>query len=157
MSEQNMFDILKKMLDKTNITELSEKLVLTTESGYELFGKYVITHVNNQYIVSAHKRHLSQSFYTLKNAVIWTTLYANNKISDSKRILDLDVALEGANFEIKLHDTLAKKAKSLEAKSIHATKVVENKHRKYLINRELAEYEERVKKWQYTQFSKITA
>lgn len=157
MHEQHMFEILKRMLDKTNVSQLSEKLVVTTETGYELFGKYVITRIDNRYIVSANKVHLNQPFYTLKNAVIWTTLYANNKITDAKRIVDLDVALEGANFEIKLHDSLAKKSKTLTDKSVHTTKIVENKHRKSMINRELSEYEEKVKKWQYTQFSKITA
>lgn len=157
MSEPHMFDILKKMLDKTNIKELSEKLVLTTDNGYELFGKYVITHVDNQYLVSAHMVDLSQPFYTLKNAVIWTTLFANNKIADAKRIIELDIALEGANFEIKLHDVLFKKSKLQENKSMHTTKIVENKHRKAMINRELSEYEGKVKKWQYSQFSKIIA
>lgn len=152
-----MFDILKKMLDKTDINQLSEKIVLNLENGYELFGRYTITKVDRKYVVNNYNTYLDEQFYSLKNAVIWVTLYANNNIADAKRVMSLDSALEGANFEIDLNDSLLKKSKNLETKSIYVAKIVENKAKKTIIKKELDQFEKMVKKWQYNQFSKLTA
>lgn len=156
MNERHMYDILKKMLDKTDINHLSEKIIFNLENGYELFGKYTITKMNGKYVVNNYLTHLDQSFYTLKNAVIWVTLYANNMLADAKRVISLDSALEGANFEIELNSTLSKKSKNLEAKSIYVAKMLESKSKKNIINHELSMFEKKVKKWQYQQFSQLT-
>lgn len=157
MNETHMFDILRKMLDKTNVKDISNKLVVTTENGYELFGKYIIQQIGKQYVITSHFSYLNEVFFSLKNAVIWVTLYDQSRISDAKRVMDLDIALEGANFEIKLHEDMNKKAKTLESKIVHLAKLTENRHKKTMIGYELAGYEKKVKKWQYKQFSDLTS
>lgn len=152
-----MFDIVKKMLDKTDINQLAKKIVLNLENGYELFGKYTIRQVNRTYVVNTYNTDLNEHFYSLKNAVIWVTLYDNNQIADAKRMISLDSALEGAIFEIELNEALSKKSKNLESKSIHIAKILESKMKKNNVKREIDQFEKKVKRWQYQQFSQLTA
>lgn len=153
-----MYDILRKILTKTNVELISENIVIETDNGdYEIFGDYVITSSGNKYKVSSHKTHLEMYFYTLKNAVIWITLYKLNKIADAKRVGDLDSALEGANFSIELNDKLNKRATDLNLKSIYVAKIVESKAKRTSIRKELESFEQQVKAWQYQKFNQLVS
>ena len=158
MNEQHMYDILRKLLDKTNVELISENIVIQGDDGrYELFGEYVISRVDGKYLVSSHKSYLEKYFFTLKNAVIWITLYKLNKLASAKRVSDLDSSLEGANFSVELNDKLSKRAKNLETKSLYIAKLVESKTKRMAIRKELDTFEQQVKAWQYQKFEQLVS
>ena len=157
MTEQKMFDTFKKILSKSNIDKLEEKLILPIDNGYLLFGEYLIFKKDGLYWLTKYKTDVEHTFFLLRNAVIWASLYKNNKIVDANRVLDLDKELQGTNFDIELQQNLSKKTKNLDNYAIYITKIVESKHRRDQIKKELESYEQSVKKWQFSQFAAITS
>jgi hypothetical protein len=157
MNDRHMFDILKKIFNDKAITSIQNVLVFDSPDGYELFGEYIIRKHSNGYSVEKFNTDLNKQFYNLKNAVIWTTLYKRNLISDAKRIMTLDASLESALTEIKIYLNLSAKAKNIESKSIYIAKLVEAKHKKTSIFEEIQELETSVKNWQYSKYKQLVA
>ncbi len=154
----NAFEILSKLLSKDAIKALSENIIIqNSQNDYELFGEYNIIKNGVKFQITSNKSHLFKEFYNLKNAVIWTTLYKLNKISDSRRVSDLDAILEGTNFDIELLTKLLDKAKSNEERSTYMSKLVEGKSKRTLIKKELSEFEQRVKDWQNQKFNQLVS
>lgn len=157
MSEEAKFEILQKLFTSENINSLREYIVIQDNDGYELFSEFRIRKINNYYFVTKDKTDLSEQFFTLKNAVIWTTLYKQTKIIDANRVKVLDKMLEGATFEVELNQVLVKKARTDDSKLVYLTKLTEARLKKKETNKELQVYGNTVRNWQYRKFNQLTS
>ncbi len=151
-----MLAVLKKILSKEEISQLSQSLIITTKNGYELFGEYSINPVKDKFIVKNYTTHLSKTFFSLQNAVVWTTMDKRNRIADSQRISDLDMLLEGSLASIKLHEHLCKSSKTLDSRAIYFIKLQEERLKKEAIHKEISSFILETKRWQDRQFKLAT-
>jgi hypothetical protein len=145
MSEKHMFDLLKSILSKSEISKLQDTLIITVPDGYELFGEYLISKRKGKYIVTKYNTHLTESFYSLQNATIFATLYKRNKVAEARRMLELDILLESSNADIiryKEHGS------DYETRIIAGAKYEEARHRKFLVSNEIKNYLSEAKMWQ---------
>lgn len=140
-----MFDILKKILSKNEIKKLEDALIITVPDGYELFGEYLISKDQTKYVVSKYKTHMTESFYSLQNATIFTTLYKRDKVAEARRMLELDILLESANADLIRYKDYGS---TYEAKIIASAKFEEARHRKHLATTEISRYLSDAKMWQ---------
>lgn len=140
-----MFEILKGILSKNEISKLQDTLIITVPEGYELFGEYLISKENNRYKVIKYHTDLEEYFYSLQNATIFATLYKRNKVVESKRMLELDILLESANADIIRYKT---HGKDFEARIIASAKFEEARHRKFTVSHEIMNYLSDAKNWQ---------
>jgi hypothetical protein len=147
-NERDMFQILKRILSKNEIEQLSNKLVIEDGKGYELYGEYSIRPSGNMYKTIKFTTFTEHKFYSLRNAAVWVSLDKTNQIIDAQRVLELDKVLEGALINAEIHRKLYKNTKSLEAKSLYYAKLQEdNTKRQYVVN-QLETYVSKVKAWQ---------
>lgn len=151
-NERNMFGILKKILGKHEIDALAETLIITTETGYELFGEYTITPKKEKFVVNRHTVFLNKEFFSLRNAVVWATLDKRNQIANANRVVNLDILLEGAAASMDLHRTLSEKSTNLDTKSIHITKLNEAQLKHQSLQEEISSYVRETKRWQNQKF-----
>ncbi len=140
-----MFDILKKILSKNEIKKLEDALIITVPAGYELFGEYLISKEKNKYKVEKYHTHLTEYFYSLQNATIFTTLYKRDKVAEARRMLELDILLESANADIIRYKEYGS---DYEAKIIASAKFEEARHRKFVVSSEISTYLSEAKIWQ---------
>lgn len=82
------YDKLEKILSMDLHTAKSNS-IFTTDSGYQVFGKYEITKKNNNVSVSRHDYHISD-FSSVKTAVSWCIAdkYNQYKLADEVLVLD---------------------------------------------------------------------
>ncbi len=156
MNESNMFSILKKLLSKDEINKLEETLIIEDENGYVLYGEYAIVKHDIGFKVTKFNTHLEETFYTLRNAVIWTSLDKCNKILEAKDVSNLDKMLEGTLASADLHKKLSMKTKNLENKSLYYAKLQEDRVKKRYLLAKLDQYAETVKAWQYKRYKQVT-
>lgn len=124
------------------------------DGSFELFNKYTITKNNNKtYTVTSKFSDLSVCFYILKNAVTWCIFDKRNKITDAKKIKELDQKIDGLDIAIVNHTKLIKKSTNLENLLIYSAKLKEEQLKKQKIITELNEFILRSKLWQTKQFS----
>jgi hypothetical protein len=93
------------------------------------------------------------TFNSLKTAVAWCTNDKRVKVSDAKRILELDRCLCGVDADIQQHQKLAKKAKDIDAKLIYLAKLGEDKLKKRLMTAEMDAYVSESRSWQHRRFN----
>lgn len=151
-----MFNIVKRIFNENEIKTLTELIVYNTKQGYELFGEYSITKKADSYIVSKHTSDLSETFYNLKNAVVWATMHKRDKVIDANRVKYLDSILESTLVSMNIHSKLCEKTKDLDTKLIYSAKLQEDKIKQKTVIRELETYVLNTKNWQDKQF-KIAA
>lgn len=148
INSTQMFDIVKKIFNKNEINHLAESLVIKSDIGYELYNKYSITKRNEKFTVRKFNTHVNKSFYSLRNAVIWTTFDKKDYIVDSEIIVKLDIKLESLDTNIQLYKNLCNKSKNYDSKIIYFTKLDENKlERQYILGR-IESYSQQVKNLQ---------
>jgi len=158
MNEKEMFKIFKRLLDKEEISKIFNDIIVQYPTGeYELYGKYSIISSDGYYIASKHYTHTSKKFNSLKNAVIWTTLDRCNQITESIRLLELDLLLASTLEHIKLHEKNYKNAKNFEVLTLADTKLQEERVRKARIMVELDHYANMTSRWQHKQFNNLSA
>lgn len=147
-----MYNILKRIFSEDEIKTLNELIVYNTKQGYELFGEFSITKVNGSYLVSKLTSNLSETFYNLKNAVVWATMHKRNMIIDANRVRDLDRNLESTLVSMTVHTKLCEKTKDLDTRLIYSAKLQEDRVKRKLVIRELESYILNTKNWQEKQF-----
>ncbi len=147
-----MYNILKRIFSEDEIKTLNELIVYNTKQGYELFGEFSITKVNGSYLVSKLTSNLSETFYNLKNAVVWATMHKRNMIIDANRVRDLDRTLESTLVSMTVHTKLCEKTKDLDTRLIYSAKLQEDRVKRKLVIRELESYILNTKNWQEKQF-----
>jgi hypothetical protein len=157
MSETHMFDILRGMFNEKYLNNLRSIAVFDTEDGYELFGEYNIHRRGNRYVVTKQRTDLERTFFNLRNAVLWVTLYKRDKVSDARRLADLDSILEGSLFNIQSNLAMLKKARNDDEVGIYAAKLSDNKAKVKVVNDQLSVFERDVRSWQYAKYKTLTS
>ena len=71
--------------------------------GYELFNKYDLYKENNFVKVMVRYTHTIKEFSSLKVAMSWCIYDKRNKITEAKRLEQLDQLLTGINVAINSH------------------------------------------------------
>jgi hypothetical protein len=148
MNEEKMFNIMNKLFSMAELNDLARKLVVVEDNIYTFFEEYQMQKVENKYIVTKFYTDLSKSFYNIKNAVVWITLYKRSKLSDALRVETLDKILEGTAFNMDLYQSLSKKSKDVDTQLMYRVKLEECKVKKKVINDELHVYIKSAKIWQ---------
>ena len=152
MSEKHMFEILQNLLNPNEIKKLTDTLIITIPGGYELFGEYRIIKEKNTYKVSKYSTFLDETFYSLQNATIFSTLHKRNKVVEAKRIIELDLLLESANASIERYKYRGTMSADKDSRIIADAKYEEAKYRKKIINFEISDYLSESKIWQEGRF-----
>lgn len=152
--EPKISAILSKILSKEKLTKIEKKLIYKKADGsYNLFNKYSITQQDSVFVLNKTKTFTIHIFAELRNAVAWSTFDLQNNILAAQRIKQLDDLLFATQDNIKVHERLAKRTKTLETKLIYLTKFQEDKIKESLILEELSSFVDRAKTWQYKQFT----
>lgn len=150
-----MFKILSKLLDKVELESLSSHIVIDDgKDSYQLYNQYSIKKIKETYTMSKFHTHTTETFCMLRNAVIYTTLDKQNRIMDSKRIVELDRLQENASICIELYKKLAKKEKDIDQKTIYLVKLNEDELKKTIIENEISSFVARSNRWQEENFKR---
>ncbi len=152
MNESHMFEILHNLFSKKELNKLINSLIVDLPDGYELFGEYIISRKPKKYTLTKYYSNLSETFNSLQNAIIYATFHKRNKVYESKRILELDVLLEGSKMEIDLYLKNLKLSKNLETYSIRYNKLNEAKLKRDYLVAEIEKYMLETKSWQEKRF-----
>jgi hypothetical protein len=152
-TEQRMFNMLTRILDKDRISKLESQLIYQEKDGsYVMFGEYTITQTKSGYVLKKTHTFTVITFVELRNATTWATLDKLNRVIESNKVLELDAQLSGASENMKVHDKLCKATKDLDKKTIYLNKLNEDRVKKRRILAELDSFVERAKAWQFKQF-----
>lgn len=130
---------LEKFFLKQLTTDIKDMLIVRDELGnYELFGKYRIEQYKNGLCKVIRFRYAEEHmFSSLKNAFIWCIFNKNSKISESKRIKELDFLLDSLNTRLYQQSRLYLKSKTPDIKFIYLAKIHENKIKRNQILKEI--------------------
>jgi len=132
---------------------LERKMIFQDDDGrYNLFGTYLIGKTDMGFVVEKKHTHTVYTFMDLKNAVTWSTLDKCQNFNDSARVLYLDKLLSGTIQNMITHENLCKKTKDIEKRILYLNKINEDKIKKHSISKEINNYTEKCKAWQYRQF-----
>lgn len=154
INEQYYISKLENSVLRDSIPALQDVSVLQDPNGdYQLFNKYTIRKTKNGVEVFGNSIVGSLFFNTLKSAVAWCTNDRRVKISDAKRILELDRSLCGIETDIQQHQKLAKTAKDVDSKLIYLAKLGEDRLKKKLMTREMDSYIQESRSWQNRRFN----
>ena len=124
------------------------------DGSYELFDKYLITGDDtNKYTVSIKHSFTEINFASLRNAVTWCIFEKRNLINELRRIVELDLSLEGLEASILRHETLLRKTKDIDTKVIYSAKLSQEKMRKKALTLEINVFIENSKNWQTKKFA----
>lgn len=145
---------LENSVLRDSIPKLQDVSVLQDPNGdYQLFNKYTIRKTKHGVEVFGNSIIDSLFFNTLKNAVAWCTNDRRVRISDAKRILELDRTLCGLDADIQQHQKLAKTAKDIDLKLIYLAKLGEDRLKKKQMSMEMDSYIEESRAWQNRRFN----
>lgn len=154
MNKKERFKKFKKLFEQNQLSNISKDIIYQNDDGtYVLFDIYTITKTINGYNVAKNKVHKEYRFCNAKNAIVYATLDKRNRINDAREVLELDRLLEDNIVKIEVYKKLSEGAKSLEARSIHLTKLNESVLKKKQINEKLEDYITEVKVWQSQKFN----
>jgi hypothetical protein len=136
------------------LTDLMDVVIFMENDGsYNLFSKYIITKLNNEFRVTTSNTDLDLRFSTLQNATAWCIFHKQNKIVDANRIYELDIKLGGINVELMNHSRLYKKAKTQPDQLIYVAKLTEDRFKKRNILSELQIFTRASKTWQNKRYA----
>lgn len=154
MIDAKIVSRLKKTMGDSTINELQDLSVFKdTDGTYQLFNKYTITKVDSNYEITGPSVINSTVFFTLKNAVAWCSFDRRVKVSDCKRILQLDHNLAGIETSILQHQRLAKNAKSVDDELIYIAKLGEERLKRKQMTVEMNSYIQESRNWQLKRFA----
>ena len=106
-----IYSELSNVINRTMIKSANE-LLIRTEHGIVVYNKYVLVKLEDGvdlYLRSGIYEKLH--FNTAKNALIWAILDHNIKITDAKRVKELDTLLQSASVDVEIHKNYKKKKK----------------------------------------------
>ena len=145
---------LENSILRNTIQTLQDISVFQDPNGdYQLFNRYTVRKSKDGVEVFGPSIVDVLTFNSLKTAVAWCTNDKRVKVSDAKRILELDRCLCGVDADIQQHQKLAKKAKDIDAKLIYLAKLGEDKLKKRLMTAEMDAYVSESRSWQHRRFN----
>lgn len=146
---------IEKTISKKVINELQDLSIISMGPGsYCLYNRYNIEKKDNFYLVTMGSTFTEVKFNVLKNAVAWCSYDKRNLIIESKRIVDLDLALGSIETDIILHSQMLKRTKSTDDKLIYAAKLTEDKKKKKEVSEELRRFIEDSNSWNNRRLNK---
>jgi len=155
MIDKRSFAKIERVIKPDQLSALQDVCVFLDGDGtYQIFNRYAIKKVDDTYQVSGSSIIDNMTFYSLKNAVTWCTFDHRVKMSDCKRISELDRRLAGIDTDIAQHQKLAKKAKNTDDKLIFLAKLGEEKIIRREMLSQLSTYISESHNWQLRRFSK---
>lgn len=155
--KEKALDKFSKSLRTEDMIALRDTLIYQDADGtYNLYDSYTIRKKEGYCEVDSTTLSKPLNFNNVKNAVTWCNFDKRNRISDSKRIIELDARLSGIETDIQLQQKLAKTAKDVESKLIHLAKLGEFKLKKVAMVKELTSYIDNSTHWQLGKFAKKT-
>lgn len=146
----NKFD---KMLKKTDVASLKDIMIIqTAPKSYNLFDQYDIRWEDGLYKVYCITAVDDLVFNALKTAVAWCIFDRRVKVTEAKRILELDRHGYNTIANIEVLTRLVRTAKKDEDKLVYLAKLGEEKLRSRQINEELEGYIHESRVWQMGKF-----
>ena len=153
MIDAKMISKLERTVGHNSISKLQDISVFEDKDGsYNLFNKYTITKIKLMYEVTGPSIPDKLEFFTLKNAVAWCSFDKRIRVSDCKRIVQLDRNLAGIDTMIQQHQRLINSSKNVETELIYIAKLGEEKLKRKLMTEELEGYIQESKNWQLRRF-----
>jgi len=157
MNEKRMFKILKRILDKDNISEVQKYIIYPNEDGYIMYNEYVIkTTKHGSCVIEKFNTFTVKNFNTVRNAVMWATLDKSNKIMYAKKVEELDILLASTDSHIQLQQKLLKSRNTTDTMGLAYTKLNEEALKKRNIIHELDNYASISSMLQDQQFNKLS-
>lgn len=129
-------------------------ILQNSTGGYELFNKYDLYKENNFVKVMVRYTHTIKEFSSLKVAMSWCIYDKRNKITEAKRLEQLDQLLTGINVAINSHKKTLSVSKNIDHKLIVSAKLSNDQHKKKLLTHEISGLIQNSKNWQLSQFNK---
>lgn len=155
MITDKIFKKIERVIQKDQIRSLEDIIVYQDENGiYQLFETYSIEKVDSLYVVSGNKMTKNLSFAVLKNAVTWCTYDKRNRIIDAKKIFELDQQLSRIDSDIIIRQSMIHRTKIADEKLIYIAKLGEDKIRRKHMVKQLDDYIQESKNWQFRRLSK---
>lgn len=124
------------------------------DGSYDLFNTFIITSEKGKYNVTKKTSFLLKEFASLKHAVTWCIFEQRNKITETKRIEDLDRLIYSADAAIELHRYLISKTKDTNNKLIYYAKLSDEEAKRKKFIQEIADLIRESKGWQTKRFNK---
>lgn len=153
MNDKNL-DKIDNFFKREFINNIHDIAIFKNEDGsYELFDRYVITKIENYYILTCKYGSTHKTFSSLRNAVTWCIFDKRNKIDVLARIENLDRMIDGTEFSINIHKRLIEKTKDRELKLIYAAKLSQERVKRKKYANELLTFINDSKYWQAQKFA----
>lgn len=95
---------------KIAMTKAADDTLIKTEHGIVIFNKYLLVTLDegvDLYLRSGQQDKIH--FNTAKTALIWAILDHNIKITDAKRVRELDVLITSSKIDAEIHKNYKKK------------------------------------------------
>ena len=149
----NIDSKFSKVVNKQFMNELADIVIYQEQDGsYHLFNKYSIQKQGEGYVVSDASGDPKHTFYNLKNAASWCIFDKRDQFYKSKRMIELDRRLTGAEAEILVQERMFKRAKNTDSTLICLAKLNEARLKRKDILEELQSYVTETTVWQNKRF-----
>ena len=106
---KQMYSKIENMI-KDLLPSLSKSLIYyNDDDSYVLFEEYIIRKIGDQVLLIRKRDEKEFVFNHIRHATAWAILDKNNKFSEAKRLIDLDIVLESVEFDKQIHIKLRNK------------------------------------------------
>ena len=142
ISEQDVQRVLQPKLD--DLKDIA--IIQLSQNKIEMFGKYLVIKVNDQYKVHRKTDDAEHRFRNSKAAAAWCILDKSNKVVEANRLLELDRKISSLEVEQSIYETISTKDTTRNA--IRQGKLSETRLRIRLNRKEIDKYITIAHQWQ---------
>jgi len=142
---------IKKQITKN--PETMDVMLLPVDSDkYILFGKYIISKVDNYYSVKNDS--IEKTFNTLKTAITWCVFKEKNKTVECRKIEELDFKLSSLEIDLTQKRKILNNMTDENFKTVYIIKIEEDNIKKSFLLKQLNRFINISKGWQSKSFDK---
>jgi hypothetical protein len=151
MTDKTINDVYQQLASIVNSTysEIGAELLVSTKYGVVVYNKYLIRKNNWDFEVVSRTGSETLMFGSAKNALIWAILDHHTKISESKRVRELDGLIHGVGIDCRIHTNLKNKG-TVEGYLIYSSKLQHDQQRQKQFLYEIDKYIKLAQKCQQT-------
>jgi hypothetical protein len=151
MKHKSINDVYSQVKGVINETynEIGNEILVPTQYGIVVYNKYVIRKIKTGVEIIVRTTSTSHQFGSAKNALIWAILDHHTKISESKRVKELDGFIYGVDVDRQVHTKL-KDTGNTENFLIQSSKLQRDKERQNQFLIEIDKYNIIAQKCQQT-------
>lgn len=142
---------IKKQITK-NPETLDVMLLPVDSDKYILFGKYIISKVDNYYSVKNDS--IEKTFNTLKTAITWCVFKEKNKTVECRKIEELDFKLSSLEIDLTQKRKILNNMTDENFKTVYIIKIEEDNIKKSFLLKQLNRFINISKDWQSKSFDK---